>query len=124
MRVDGSDLKTSEMSVWNILICLDELENFSSTSKVVIFNPNFESFLTFKPKTDDIHEFCVAEYPMGNVWKFSPFMGWGKDSNQVTRTAISTLPTLFWGFVMQSVSLWCTLGNSEWTGTQSGYIVG
>ena len=62
-----------EMRVWDIFICLNGLKSFWNMPKswfFVIFNPNFQSFLTSKPKTNDMHEFCVVECPMNRDWIF------------------------------------------------------
>jgi len=53
-------------SVW-----LESIWKIPKSRLFVIFNSNLQSSLTFNPKTDDTHKFCVAQYSMNGDWNFS-----------------------------------------------------
>jgi len=65
--------KLPEMLCRDIFIHLDRLKRFWNISKsgfFVIFNSNFQSFLTFEPETDETHEFRVAQCPVNGDSNF------------------------------------------------------
>jgi len=59
----GSDLKISEhadLRHFHQFRWVEELLKYTKITIFCIFNPNFQPFQTFKPKTDDTHEFGVS----------------------------------------------------------------
>ena len=64
-------LSETSSSIW---MSVGELFKYAKSWFFVIFNPNFQSFLTFKPKINDTHEFCVAQSSLDTDSDFFPFI--------------------------------------------------